>query len=156
MCAHLVARWSREEILNIFLYKNSPGWSGQECFLSHFKNLYNPAVRIIQGLEHQNLWANSGTPEFMLLFHLRPPFSYYYWQTAQVWSLRGAWIQVFSSALQDLTPSWSLQTLSRKCRFLMLCAGRSSHLQRSNHEWNAQGSLMHHLDRSHHSWIFIL
>lgn len=74
MCAHLVARWSREEILNIFLYKNSPGWSGQECFLSPFKNLYNPAVRIIQGLEHQNLWANSGAPEFMCLLHIQPPF----------------------------------------------------------------------------------
>lgn len=83
MCAHLVDRWSREEILHVFLDKSSPGWSEQECFLSPFKHLYGPTVRIVQGLEHQNLQANSGMPKFISLLHLQPPFSYYCWQTTQ-------------------------------------------------------------------------
>lgn len=83
MCAHLIARWLKEEILNIFLDKNRPGWSWQECFLSPFKTLYSPGVRIVQGLENQNLWANSGTPDFMCLLHLQSPVSYYYWQNTQ-------------------------------------------------------------------------
>jgi len=92
----------------------------------------------------------------MSLLHIWPPFSYYCQHTAQGWSLRGACTQVFSSALQDLPPSRSLQALNWKHRFPMLCAGRSSHLQRGSHERNAQESFRHHLNRTRQRWTFLL
>lgn len=131
MCAHLVGRWSREYVFNIFLDKSTPGWSGQECFLSHFRNLYGPTVRIIQGLEHQNLQAKSGMPRFISLLHFQPPFSYYCWQTTQ-----RCCTQVCSSVLQDLTPSGPVHALCWNWRCPMLCARRSSLLCRGNNEQN--------------------
>lgn len=42
------------------------------------------------------------------------------------------------------------------CMFPMLCAGRSSHLQRGDHEQNAEESFRHQLNGPHQRWILTL
>lgn len=66
MCAHLLARWCKEEFLNVFLNKTSPGWSRQECLLSPFKEFVWPSGEDTPGAvtlniyeqiqEYVNLW----------------------------------------------------------------------------------------------------
>lgn len=151
MCAHLVDRWLREGIFNIFLDKNSLGWSGQECFLSPFKNLYGLTVRIVQGLEHQNLQAKSGMPKFISLLHFQSPFPYYFCRP-----LRGAVVRISPQCCKI----WLLQGHSKhqveNVGFLCCVPGEAAscvEATMSKIHWKA---FWHQHRGSHQKWVITL